>query len=288
MEQSNNIQGVPIVTAKGTKNKMPKTVIAGLAICGAFAIAGAILSCYALIKMGGENTSNKNKTTITTETTKEKEASYDLVAANSIAKPYLKSFGYLYNIFNGDFDDNAKALVVLNNLGNVVYEQVNGPEEYYYKVTYDEFNFAAKALFGKNYDVPKTSHSFAKASSTPMIEYLDCEWDNGCNGSFKIRMGGTGGTGVIDVITIKNASLENGKLYVDYYRSIEKMCGFEEEGERCFDMTSDSFVDFAKKYSDKLPVYRMTFEPDEYSGGYGLDERHGLGEHYVLTNVEKL
>lgn len=288
MEQSNNIQGVPIVTTKETKNKMPKTVIAGLAVCGAFAIAGAILSCYALIKMGGENTSNKNKTTTTTETTKEKEASYDLVAANSIAKPYLKGFGYLYNIFNGDFDDNAKALVVLNNLGNVVYEQVNGPEEYYYKVTYDEFNFAAKALFGKNYDVPKTSHSFTKASSTPMIEYLDCEWDNGCNGSFKIRMGGTGGTGAIDVTTIKNASLENGKLYVDYYRSIEKMCGFEEEGERCFDMTSDSFVDFAKKYSDELPVYRMTFESDEYSGGYGLDERYGLGKHYVLTNVEKL
>ena len=268
MEQ-NNQSGAP-VAPKIVKTKTSKTFIVGMAVCAAFAIAGAVFSGYALMKMTGDKTSNKTDNTVVTAPTETVNTISNEVAQNIIA-PYIKSQTYLANIFDKDFNDDNKFAIAVQNLdptNSGIYDD---------RLYYTEVDRSAKQLFGNTYELPKKDYNMAGWQ-------FKIKDNNPGSPTFEGQLYGIGGMGLAMIDVVKDASLDGDNLIINVYHNVTPYCSYSDE-ELCLDQTNDgsSYYDLAsqqadeaayvEKYADQLPVYQMTFEQEN--------------GHYILKNVEK-
>ena len=289
MEQTNQ-SGAP-VAPKAVKAKTSKTVIAGMAICAAFAVAGAVFSGYALMKMSGENkTANTNTTTTTTadnKTTDDKTTdntttkpttetvTVDTIskeAAQNIIAPYIKSQTYLKNIFDVEFNDDSKFAIAVQNLdptNSGIYDN---------RLFYREVDRSAKELFGNDYTLPSKDYSMAGWQ----FKIKDGGTDNAI---FEGQLYGIGGMGYEMANAVKDATIDSENLIINVYHYVTTICAFNDEDPLCFERSNgDGYYSLAmyqadqatyiEKYADQLPVYTMTFAKEN--------------GHYILKNVEKL
>ena len=286
MEQTNQ-SGAP-VAPKAVKAKTSKTVIAGMAICAAFAVAGAVFSGYALMKMSGEKKTADTNTTTTTTTTADNKTTdgtttkpttetvtVDAIskeAAQNIIAPYIKSQTYLKNVFDVEFNDDSKFAIAVQNLdptNSGIYDN---------RLYYSEVDRSAKELFGNDYTLPSKDYNMAGWQFKIKEGGTD-------NAIFEGQLYGIGGMGYGMVNTVKDATIDSDNLIINVYHYVTTICSFNDEDPLCIDRTnSDGYYSLAlaqadeaayiEKYADQLPIYTMTFAKEN--------------GHYILKNVEKL
>ncbi len=269
MEQTNQ-SGAP-VAPKVVKTKTSKTFIAGMAVCAAFAIAGAVFSGYALMKMTGDKTSDKTNDTVVTTPTETADTISNEVAQNIIA-PYIKSQTYLANIFDKDFNDDNKFAIAVQNLdptNSGIYDD---------RLYYTEVDRSAKQLFGNAYELPKKDYDMAGWH----FKFEDSEYGSS---TFEGKLGGIGGMGYAMIDVVKDATINDDNLIINVYHNVTTICAFNDEDPLCIEQTdvtggyytlalqqADQAA-YVEKYADQLPVYQMTFEQEN--------------GHYILKNVKK-
>ena len=187
--------------------------------------------------------------------------------AQNIIKPYLGTFMTLNNVFDYDYNEDAKAYIAYMNVGKA-YADV---------VSYDVLNSSYKDLFGNDNDLERRDYSGGCEGS---LKYSD--------NKFLVEGGACGGTMMAMFSVVKNAYYNEDQLIIDVYHDtvgIKAAC--EEDGgdaSYCVDadkslVVIESIEDYNMRElielnKDKVPVYRMTFVPDN--------------GHYVLDLIEKV
>ncbi len=187
--------------------------------------------------------------------------------AQTIVDPYLVYFGRFRNIFDHDFDTDAKMKIAFDNLGpeNIILSMTTDQSVV---VSYDSLNAKYQDLFGRDQEIEKRSYD---------SPYLDLSFENDL---FKISFGGIGGTGGTMFSIVKEARYNNDELVVDVYHDTAPWCETIENrtgDDYCVDAysggKSENVYNLIKNFSDKIPVYMMTFAKDDW--------------HYVLKDVQK-
>lgn len=195
----------------------------------------------------------------------------DEAVAQNLIRPYLEPFGYLYSVFDVDFDDEAKAYLAYANMDTANVSMIGGePFVYYYNMD-EEY----EALFGGN--LPKQSYERGYGCRRYMYRNED-----GLEG-FDIEIGGCGGTGSWMMSVIKDAYYQGDNIIVEVYHDRGAFCPILEENgddsDYCFDEMgmyytwNSAVTEFVNKFADRVPVYKMIFVKDN--------------GHYILSNIVK-
>lgn len=175
----NNFNGV--APSAPVKQKTSKTLIAGMTLCAAFAIAGAVFSGYALIKPSLD----KNKETVTTDTkpeekpeekpettiekspisTAEAEAILEKYIGKNDAVQYLDFFSR-YNT-EGGFSESLKLENVFMNISRDEYtqnealcENVEGGVDCYGTISFDALQSKMQAAYGDSFTLEQKDYTF--------------------------------------------------------------------------------------------------------------------------------
>lgn len=283
MEQENPAGNIEQPVAPKPVEKTPKSktclltsiLLSVLAIGGiAFGVYGMILAnqphkCPAVSNITEENII---EVTCPDGTTTKVEKIVDNDLAQNLIRPYLGTFNYLNNLLDYTFDDDAKIIVAFNNLPSYNLLQVGD----HLMVYYNDINGKYQELFGSSSSLEKKDYNSAKA---PRFTYDDSGW----GGSFNIMPFEGGGYGAAMFNIIKSASYNSDNIIVEVYHDRISTCEVDNNDGYCVDIESvgpiaDSIDDFNMRdlitnFSDRIPVYTMTFAKDN--------------GHYVLTNVEK-
>ena len=193
--------------------------------------------------------------------------------AQNLIRPYLGTFNYLNNLLDYAFDDNAKIVVAFNNLP---FSTIVGYVAVRYTVSYADINEKYQELFGSSSSLEKKDYNSAKAVH---FTYSD----NGWGGVFDIMPFEGGGYGAAIFNIVKSASYNGDNIIVEVYHDKISTCEVDNNDGYCVDTESGGAIvnsidelnmrDLITNFSDRIPVYTMTFAKDN--------------GHYVLTNVEK-
>ncbi|MBQ6593684.1 hypothetical protein IJI00_01260 [Candidatus Saccharibacteria bacterium] len=192
--------------------------------------------------------------------------------AQTIVDPYLVHFGAFSDIFDYDFDVNAKIKIAFDNLSAAEVASATMSSEWSVTVPYDGLNREYKYLFGSDQEIEKRSYDTPHFGSFSFIEGQG-------SGLFKVEINGMGGSGATMFSIVKGARYSGSNLVVDVYHDAVSWCETDDKigNEYCVKAysaaKSESVYNLIKNFADRVPVYTMTFAEDD--------------GHYILKNVQK-
>lgn len=198
--------------------------------------------------------------------------------AQTLINPYLESFGYLNNLLDYSFDDDAKIIVAFQNINPYETHSHDGENGFeLYKVYYNSLNDKYKEMFGSSKSLEKKDYDAGHSIS---FSYSD---DNGEYYDVLPFYGGGAGEAMFSVV--KSANYDDGSIIVQVYHDLVSIC-FEEDTNDgyCIDagglqnavvnsVDQYNMSDLISEFADDIPIYTMTFVKDD--------------GHYVLSNVQK-
>lgn len=286
----------PVITPTNTKSNKSKKTSAGmmaaviiLAIASISGIAFGIIelmessqkdSTIAMLNNKVANCANQNNntnnssnntdnTTCPDSTTIETTTTIDNTTAQTIIGPYIDTFSTFTNLLDYDLNIDAKLTVALHNVGVEKAKTVEHTNGLAITVDYYNLNSKYQYLFGTDQAIEKRNYT------TPFDGY---EYISDTD-SFKISLGGIGGTGGTQFSVAKNAYYKDNSLIIEVYHGVAPWCGDDDQPDKDQCVEAYSFKDsknvndYIRLYADNIPVYIMTFSEN--------------GGHYVLRSVQK-
>lgn len=291
MEQNstNNNLAVPVV--EPMEKKSNTGLILAIVICAVLAAGGIGYGAWATVSgnsqndslrkqvndlkqqvndLAGEEVYNETDATIVdnNEAVVIAEKTIDNNLAQSLINSYLKTFNYLSNMLDYEFNEDVKAEVAFKNVepGYSLTES---------RVGYYDLNKQYEELFGGTLE--KRDYT---AGHSDMLKYVG----NAGDGSFEVSFYEGGGAGNALFSVVKNAKYDGQNAVVEVYHDKITVCEVDANDGYCIDAKGkmstviDSIEEYnmkelIEKFSDRIPVYKMTFTKNN--------------GHYVLSAVEK-
>lgn len=287
MEQNSTNRNPTVSVVEPMEKKSNTGLILAIVVCAVLAVGGIGYGAWATVSgnsqsdslrkqvndlkqqvndLAGEEVYNETDATIVdnNETVVIAEKTIDNNLAQSLINPFLKTFNYLSNMLDYEFNEDVKAEVAFKNV-EPGYSLTESRVDYY------DLNKQYEELFGGTLE----KRDYA-AGHTDMLKYVD--------GSFEVSFHAGGGTGSALFSVVKNAKYDGQNVVVEVYHDRITVCGINANDGYCIDAEGkmgavvDSIEEYnvkelIEKFSDRIPVYKMTFTKNN--------------GHYVLSAVEK-